>query len=627
MLTTDQRELFLDALRPPEGYRFDRGIGTTFTLNLLTLLIAPLSLALLEVSDATEALHDPVLLLEGLRRYADRLTIFCQAGRIAVPPPDNYLYSFLEKSVIQVQAPRRERNGSFHPKVWLLRYESETDGAPLYRFLNLSRNLTFDKSWDLILRLEGLVARERAYAYSRNNPLGDFIQWLPQLACHPVEERIAQDIALLEQEVRRVAFEVPWPFMQDSLTFYPFGIPGYYHRDSVFEENYWQALVLAPFLDDRQLQHITNVGEGHVLISRADSIAALKPETLARFGEIYVLDEMGVAEPEPESDTDESVGEEASVPHDPAGLHAKLFVTESGWDATWLLGSANATSAAFRNRNVEFMVKLQGRRSKIGIDKILGEEEDDNALLSLLREYRPESQAEVDEGEKQAEQLAGSIRDWLIDLEMQLEVSQQGEDAFDLSLRFGQASAQAPEGNYTITCWPVTLREGQRAPFDYAPHSAVIFPRLSLLALTPFIAFDVKAQAEDHKHTTSFVLSLPISGIPQNRKDYLYSAIISDQTQFLRYLWLLLSEDESGMLDWMQSTTEKPGASWRAGWGNAGFPLLEPLVRALSRAPDKIDRIAELIEGLQRTPQGQQVLPEGFEQLWEAIVQIRNELE
>lgn len=82
MLAPDNRELLLEALRPPDGYQFDRGVGTTFSLDLLTLLIAPLSLAFMEVTKTEEALGDPVLLLEGLQRYADRLTIFCQ-GRDA----------------------------------------------------------------------------------------------------------------------------------------------------------------------------------------------------------------------------------------------------------------------------------------------------------------------------------------------------------------------------------------------------------------------------------------------------------------------------------------------------------------------------------------------------------------
>ncbi|MFQ5855748.1 MAG: hypothetical protein ACE5LU_08925 [Anaerolineae bacterium] len=97
MLNPDQRELFFDAVRPPDGYRFDRGLGTTFSLDLMTLLITPLSLALMDVADPAEALRAPLALLEGLRRYAERLTIFCQAGRIAVPRQVkvNRLYQFL----------------------------------------------------------------------------------------------------------------------------------------------------------------------------------------------------------------------------------------------------------------------------------------------------------------------------------------------------------------------------------------------------------------------------------------------------------------------------------------------------------------------------------------------------
>jgi hypothetical protein len=632
MLAPDQRRIFLEALRPPEGYQFDRGIGTTFTLDLLTLLVAPLSLALLEVSDSKAALSDPVLLLEGLRRYADRLTIFCQAGRIAIPPPDNYLYSFLEKSIVEVQAPRR---GVFHPKVWLLRYVSESEQDPplyRYRFLNLSRNLTFDKSWDLILQLEGYVRTDRQRAYGRNNPLGDFVQQLPQLALRPVGSRIADDIALLQDEARRVAFEVPWPF-DDDLGFYPFGIPGYYYRSSVFDENRWRVLVISPFLSDPLLQRLVERGEGHVLISRADSIAALNPKTLARFDKIYALNEAGMAETEPESHLTGGAGEEvAGAAPEPSGLHAKLFIMEAGWDATWLLGSANATHAAFHNRNVEFMVRLRGRRSKTGIDKVLGEgeedEENEDTLLSLLRPYRPGSQAMPDEEQKKAETLADRVRDWLVNLDMRLEVVEHTTDQFDLVLRRSVPAPSTPGGEYTVACWPVTLRSEHKVTFDCTSSSAPLtFSGLSLLALTPFIAFEVEAQVKKHRHTLRFVLNLPTSGIPQDRKGHLFSAIISDRSQFLRYLWVLLSDEEGNMSRWMDWASEEPGLARGTGRGDAGVPLLEAMMRALSRSPEKIDRIAELVEGLQRTPQGRQVLPEEFEPLWRAIVQTRSELQ
>lgn len=126
MLSPDDRHLFLQALRPPEGYTFDSGIGTTFTLDLYTLLITPLSLALFDRDSTEQALSDPLSLLESLRRYASRLTIFCQAGRINLPKESHPLLSYLESMVVEVQSPR---GGVFHPKLWLLRYSS-TDKPP-----------------------------------------------------------------------------------------------------------------------------------------------------------------------------------------------------------------------------------------------------------------------------------------------------------------------------------------------------------------------------------------------------------------------------------------------------------------------------------------------------------------
>jgi hypothetical protein len=49
-------------------------------------------------------------------------------------------------------------------------------------------------------------------------------------------------------------------------------------------------------------------------------------------------------------------------------------------------------------------------------------------------------------------------------------------------------------------------------------------------------------------------------------------------------------------------------------------------VRALSRSPEKIDRIAEIVEGLQRTPEGREVLPERFQPLWDAVMQARSKV-
>lgn len=49
MLEPQERRLLLDSLRPPLGYELDRAVGTTFTLDLVTLLTAPLAFTLFEL--------------------------------------------------------------------------------------------------------------------------------------------------------------------------------------------------------------------------------------------------------------------------------------------------------------------------------------------------------------------------------------------------------------------------------------------------------------------------------------------------------------------------------------------------------------------------------------------------
>ena len=153
MLRTRERTLLLENLRPPAGYTLDRAVGTTYTLDLPALLSVPLAFTFYNYQDESgEPTRDPVALFEALRRHAESVTLFCQAGAIAVPRPQLTLLSYLEGSIVQVRAPWEE--GVFHPKVWALRFVAEGEPAR-YRVLCLSRNLTFDRAWDACLVLEG----------------------------------------------------------------------------------------------------------------------------------------------------------------------------------------------------------------------------------------------------------------------------------------------------------------------------------------------------------------------------------------------------------------------------------------------------------------------------------------
>ena len=120
MLDPSKRNLYIDALRPPFGFSLDRAIGTTYTLNLLTLLSVPLSFAKFEFKEKDEILKDPIKILEAVRSAVGKFHVFCQNGGIKVPGIMNPLFNYLEKSIIEVRSPHPE--GIFHPKVWVLRF-------------------------------------------------------------------------------------------------------------------------------------------------------------------------------------------------------------------------------------------------------------------------------------------------------------------------------------------------------------------------------------------------------------------------------------------------------------------------------------------------------------------------
>lgn len=359
MLDPQDRRLFLEALRPPPGTTLDYAIGTTFSLDLMALLIAPLEFTILNWKDDDGLpTSDPLALLQALQRTSERIVVFCQAGAISVPRKQQLLLSFLEKTVVEVR-PRR-LGGVFHPKVWILRFVAP-DQPVLYRLMVATRNLTFDRGWDTLLVLEGTLT-QRKNGFSANQPLTDLVSSLTEMTRN-LPDQVVIHVQQFGQELRRVAFN--WPATTD---------PGNFHFLDGGRKNlpYFapcsRSLTISPFLSEGALKSLTAGGGRHALISRFESLEKVDPEILSAFENIWVMDDQAHGEPEP--DQLDTPGAEVSAEPGPVsfanrGLHAKTYIRENGRDAALFTGSANATDAGMR-RNVEFMVGLFGKRSIVG---------------------------------------------------------------------------------------------------------------------------------------------------------------------------------------------------------------------------------------------------------------------
>lgn len=621
MLDPRDRHLLLGALRPPEGYTLDCAIGTTYSLDLLAALTAPLAFTLFDWEDRDgRPITEPLAMLEALRRHADRLSVFCHTGGIAVPRQHEILFSYLERSIVEVAPPNAQ--GVFHPKVWVLRFTAR-DEPVLYRVLVLSRNLTFDRSWDTMLVLNGELV-DRRNAFSENHPLGDFVAALPGLAVRrPVPERVRLDVERVQAEVRRVRFDLPKDI--DRLTFWPLGIEG--ARRWPFTDRIDRMLVVSPFLSGRLLARMTKQGDGHILVSRLESLESLEdPSVLARFQQVYFMNPSA----EPPEEVEELSGPAGVAPAGVSylsGLHAKVYVADGGRYSSVWVGSANATEHAF-GANVEFMVELLGTKSRCGVDQLLGKQDDALTLAALLQPFEPGTGFdESDQAFKQLDQRLEHVRRTIASMPLVLRVVQgDTPDDFRLGLYSVEAAEFTLPAGAGVRCWPITLREAvASASLSSGTGLLASFGLVSFEALTSFLALEVTLDDSGATASCRFVLNLPLEGAPTDRRERVLRALLRDRGRVVRFLLLLLSEGEIEILDVL---TGDGSGSWGYRRFGSGFgpALFESLVRALDRNPTKLDDVARLVDDLRRTPEGSALLPEGFDTIWDPIWAARQRL-
>ncbi len=612
MLNPRSRHVYLEALKAPGGFALDHAVGTTFSLDLQTLLAVPLGFAVLDWENAKGELSlDPVTLLHALRRCADRVTIFCQEGRIAAPTKHHPLFAHLEPMIAEVHAP--DESGIFHAKTWLLRFTG--DEGVLYRFVCLSRNLTRDRSWDTVLALDGVLAgRERAF--SRNHPLGEFIAALPSLARREPTPARREALAVLADEVRRVKFELPEGF--EEVTFWPVGLLG--TRKFPLNDRMDRLLVVSPFVLDGFLRRLLELAPT-TLVSRPESLEEVAPEVLKRFAAVHVLDDEAVEEDADDESTEGAVENLGQA--DVRGQHAKLFVADQGWYASVWTGSANATEAAFE-KNVEFLVQLRGKkkRGNVGIDAFLGDDENGGGFRDLLRPFQVGERKAADPGVKENEERVETARRRLARATFRLRVETSRErSGYDMALCLA-GTEHLDIGEAQARCWPVTLNPSfARDVAVVAREGSVQFPNLTVHALTSFVTFEVAAGDGPKRVVARFALNLPLDGVPEDRLEQVLNAVLGDRERLLRYLLFLLARDDDVAAVGPGLLAENGGAATGGGGPDLGavLPLFEELVRAVARSPEKIDAVGRLVGDLRKTPEGAALLPEGFEEVWKPV--------
>jgi hypothetical protein len=611
MLDPQVRKVFLDALTPPEGFVFDEGIGTTYSLDLISLLSVPLAFTQFAWEDAKgELTSNPILLLEALRRHAGRMTVFCQAGRIALPTGSNVLLGYLEESVVGVT----QSEGVFHPKVWALRYLNDASEVH-YRLVCLTRNLTDDQSWDLSLVLDGPLM-ERKKAFSANHPLGDLFATLPKLALQPVSDIVAKRVERISEELRRVDFSSGLPDPFETVAFHALGIEG--HRSWPLPRQFDRTLVISPFVDASIAKRLAEETSGSVLVSRAEELDSLSPGALVDFAEVLVIRTEAEGEFEPPAE------DESEVVGKLRGLHAKLYVCDNGWNSHLFVGSANATAKAFKG-NVEFLVELIGKKSKIGVEQCLAIGPGEASLRSLLEPYEPPAvPVAVDPTKQQLDDLLNAARNTMAAAGWHFVISSSESASWTLRLvRKEGVGIPLPQG-VEFKVWPITLPESAHGRVVSSSTAELEFGAIGVATITSFLGCEAKASIGGSSAKARFVLNLPIEGGPPGRREAILRSILDDPNKILRFLQFLLDDGSTPFPDGPDPHLGEGSAGRRDGPG--GFVLLEALLRALVHQPERLDEVDSLLREFGSGSEANDRLPKGLLEIWPAIWNARETL-
>jgi len=611
ILAPNSRLLLLDSLKPPPGFHVDAAVGTTYTLSLDALLIPPAAWASHAVAEYVDAV-DPILLANTLRLFAERTLVFHQAG-FAAPFAVGYqaLAPFLDEMVFPVVvAP----GSTFHPKVWVLRFRNESGETGL-RVLIGSRNLSLVTTWDVMVRLDSSTDEDGVIDGS---PLAAMLRSLPDRSSITMSTARRAMLNDLASDLEATSFQPPAGAQSAEI----FAWRGKAPTADVFPATCEHRLVISPFVGGDLLGDLPPAGQSgrSVLVSRPASLSSIATSRALDSFEAYTLqtdaaglDDEAVSTAAEGEDPAQPLGErEARLGSD---LHAKVFAFDDGERATVVLGSANATGAAFAN-NDEVVVRLSGSADQIGVLQILGEsdaESDDDDrdldLGMLLESWSPGDETDDPEDD-------GRFFDTAITAVASVGIDgtcvPAGDDLFELTLQLREQPAVPKRIGVEFSL----LGRADPLPQSFLRCEPVCL-ELSLDAITRLVQARFSDLTGEQRDAVSVLLA--DFEPPPGRHVRALRALLTDKERFLRFLRFLLA---SSRTNFGADPTASRGASSRSRRRDYrrllvdDGPILEQLLRLLAQHPTELRHLRAVIDEF---ADDQSILPPDFHQLWTAI--------
>lgn len=564
----EDRTSIFGVLRPDHGQTVARAVVATYSLDLIAMLGLVLALG----GDAeAEFDNSPLGLVQAFDRVRGRLVVLHQLGRVIAPRAHRSVLPLLDTMLRAI--PADERVGSWHPKVALVRYEGP--GAGRWRFWIGSRNLT--GTADLEAGLLLVTAKERA---ARQVP--DISRLASDLLAEA--EFTSNEIA----ELREARWLAPPGLRVRALRWRR---PGQTRRfiDAPLVTRGDRACAVSPFIDRTGLREVLKAGSIAAVLLTTDAAAS---DCAPMAGITFRTG----TPPEPETTVSVEQQQEASVGEflepPPAGIHAKILCVPKGKTAALMLGSANLTRRGLVGPNAEAVAILDTAGPALA-DSLA------SLVVSGFEFQGDEPDAELVARERAARELDEQISR-MLEARLALAYVPEGlllligeeADAALAGARFQASPFLEPDA------W-TELRSGVRSvrllesPSLVSEHTSLVTFRAS--------------SATDPRVSRGWVLSLPVEGMDEERRDRALLARYVGASRFRAWLRSLL-DGVDGTAGQRWSDPPAHGGGWGGGMLAEMFTL-ETMLAAWARDPEAFERRVE----------GMTAMLESFREAFEAL--------
>jgi len=593
--SNQDRVSYSDLLIPPPGYSLDIAVGTTYSLDLESLTAVAIALGLKENLDSN-LLQNPICMLNAIEKVSRKMIVFCEAGQIKANTNASALMLLLEKIVVPVTLPkRRNRNGypAFHPKTWLLRYVGP-DGDLRYRFVVLSRNLTFDRSWDISISLDSTEELDQTDA---TEPIISFLNFLRNQIGNDVQDfrKKRSTLKELSESLREVSFALNSQEFGEDFMIMPLGIgaDGYnMEDDELFRGNskFNDLVVFSPFLSasvieewNKQTHSLSDTKR--ILITRRSALSELRANQADQFRVFVLKDDIVEGEDQISEENEDKQRQD---------IHAKIYLMRRGSFTFLYLGSMNASTAAISG-NVEMVMMLKARNRYLNGEKFLEDifcgkaDGPDNPFEEVTVPDKT-----VTEAEDESKKLEKVIKD-LCRCDISANITKNGEK-YDVEITVAD--------DIPSTWGYVSIAPLRRDTFIELKQKTT-FKELDVLQLTEFYRICVKGSETE----ITRVIMIPTVGMPEDRESAVVNSVIKDKSGFVEYVAFVLGD--SYLMTMLEQ--QRLGESGIRRSGTSQLPALyEKMLKTAAEDPDRLQEIEYLLTMIKRDD----IIPDEFRDLY-----------